>query len=137
MITENKLKEITSVYNSIARLIDGISHKELTTLLRAHRIPYPLIVIKVLVDQGKLIKQNKRYRAIPEPVYYGVFKLAIDKAYEYARLNYRAKKEQSPDVMNIPVKSEKLLTSNYSVLKELIQKGVSDEAVLTLFPDLK
>jgi hypothetical protein len=139
MRNEEYFKDLAKKYNFLVKDINWISKEELVDMLNRHKITYPAALISTLTANGKLLKDNGKYLALDEPVHYSVFRTLYEKASKINKQSYTRVKEEEkevPEQSKIEINYE-IKTTNFGVLKELIQKGVSDESILQLFPGLK
>ena len=136
MISETRLKLMAHRYNTYVKdKVDSISKPKLMYLLRSNNIPYKQILIELFTAKGYLVLKNNEFTASKEPVDYTEFKKLYD-LIPYHTNNYYTKKER--EYKNIPdiIITENNKYSKYDILKELILKGVSDDKIKILFPDL-
>jgi hypothetical protein len=134
MRNEEYFKDLAKRYNFLVKQINMMSKEDLIELLEKHKITYPIGLISTLTANGKLIRHDGKYTAVDEPVHYSVFRTLYEKASKTNKQSYNKRGEENPVTIYTKNDSTKV---DFSVLKELIQKGVSDEVVLKLFPELK
>jgi hypothetical protein len=133
MRNEEYFKDLAKRYNFLVKEINQICKEDLVELIENHKITYPVGLISALTANGKLIRHEGRYTAVDEPVHYSVFRTLYEKSSKTNKQSYNKNKEEDMELLN----KAKSNVADFSVLKELIQKGVSDEVVLKLFPELK
>lgn len=132
-------EEVTAEYNTNVRhKIVNLGYDEVNSLLKRHNMPYVWNLLTLLIRNGFIIKsRDRKYTAIKEPVYIGDFKRMIEETMDYQKKHNDKRKlllssvNSSPNDVKVSV-----ITSNFTIFKELVKKEVDDQIIKELLKKL-